>query len=338
MVGVGRFWELSAPGTGSSRSLPETPMPAISFDRPGQPVKPAASRCAVVLNHSAGALVGQADVTQAIAAAFEAHGLAAEIIQPDAGTLPERVALACASGAQTVVVVGGDGTVACAAAALADTGIALGILPSGTMNLLARDLGLPIGNLDAAVAVLARGEMRTIDVGSVNGHVFLCGSMIGLPTRLAQVREAGRGKPFLLLWGRFLRAALRLLYGYRPMRLAITAGGKRFDLRTPSVTVTVGRLSDDTGRQFGRAVLDAGVFGIYAFRRLRLFDAMRIGLLSVFGRWQDDEAVLEMEGPAVSIASRRPAMRVMNDGEAMLLQTPLAYTLRPRALLVVAGA
>lgn len=291
---------------------------------------------AVVFNDRAGALVGREDVSGAITAGFAEHGLVPILIAPDAGDLATRIALARDTGAGTIVVMGGDGTVACAAQLLAGSATRLAILPSGTMNLLARDLGIPIGDLSAAIGVLQTGVARAIDVGDVNGHLFLCGSMTGLPTRLAQMREAGRGGPVLRLWARFLGAALRVFSQYRPVHLRLLADGLRRHVRTPAMTVTVNALSDNTGRQFGRACLDGGRLGVYVFNRLRLRDALRVGLAAASGHWRGDTAVDEMHVHTLSVATRRPAMRVMNDGEAMLLQTPLIYKVRPVALWVVA--
>ena len=117
-------------------------------------------------------------------------GLEAEFIAQDAGSLPDRVALAAKSGAEAVIVAGGDGTVACAGHALAGSDIPLGVLPYGTMNLLAKDLGLPIGDLPAALKAIAAGAIRTIDVGEVNGQSFLCASMLGLPVQLGRTTRA----------------------------------------------------------------------------------------------------------------------------------------------------
>jgi diacylglycerol kinase family enzyme len=199
---------------------------------------PAPRRFAVVLNSAAGALVGRADPEKTVAAAFAAQGLAAEFIPRDAGDLPTRVGLARDSGAEAVVAIGGDGTVACAAQVLVGSGVRLGLLPSGTMNLLAKDLGLPIGDLDAAVRVLAAGVARPVDVGEVDGHVFLCAAMMGLPTRLARHREAGRGGAVLRLWSRFARAAIRALSHSRPMRLDLLVDGQARRVRTASLTVS----------------------------------------------------------------------------------------------------
>jgi diacylglycerol kinase family enzyme len=313
-------------------------MPTESVVSNTPPVFRASRTFAVVLNQSAGALVGGPDVAEAIRAASAEHGLTPKFIPAEAGDLPARVTLARDSGAAAVVVVGGDGTVACAAQVLADTGTPLGILPSGTMNLLARDLAIPIGDLAAGVRVLAEGTPRAIDVGEVNGRVFLCGSMLGLPTRLAQYREAGRGEPVLRLWVRFLGAALRIFFQYRPLALMVSVDGRTRHVRTSSLTVTVNALSDSTGRQFGRACLDGGILAVYIFNRLRLVDALRVGASAMLGRWRKDPVIDVLLGAEISVTGRRPALPVMNDGEVGLLKAPLHYRIRPRALLVIAPA
>ncbi len=291
----------------------------------------------VVVNRSAGALIGGGDAIGEIRAAFHARGMHADFIALDAGNLPERIKLARDSGAGTIVVAGGDVTIACAAQVLADSDVSLGILPSGTMNLLARDLSFPIGDLDAAVHVIATGRPRYIDVGEVNGHVFLCASMLGLPTRLAVHREAARGGSEFALWGRFLRAAVRALSVARPMRLHLVAGSESRIARTVSLSISVNMLGAGSDRQFGRGCLDGGQLGVYTFRRLRFIDTLRIAVAAMFGRVHDDPAIEESSVPDLTVVSHRPALRVMNDGEMLLLSTPLRYRVRPRALKVIAA-
>src|SRR5207248_6027529 len=82
-------------------------------------------------------------------------------------------------GDPLVIVGGGDGTVAAAAAALAATETLLGILPLGTLNHFARDLGLPL-NINEAVRLIASGPERRVDVAEMNGRIFINNSAIGL--------------------------------------------------------------------------------------------------------------------------------------------------------------
>jgi diacylglycerol kinase family enzyme len=298
----------------------------------------AARRFVVVLNGSAGALVGRDDAVKAMQEAFAQNGVLAEFVPMEAGDLPARVALARDAGADAVVVIGGDGSIACTAQALVGSNTPLGILPSGTMNVLARDLKIPIGDLSAAIRVLAEFHPRAIDVGEVNGRVFLCGSMVGLPTVLGQVRESGRGKSLLRSWGRYVGAALRIFRTYRPLRLGLHTGGRDWKVRTPALLITPNALADHVTHQMGRTRLDGGKLAAYVFARLKLMDAVRIGVPAMLGRWTGDEAVEELSLTELTITGHRPSMRVMNDGEAILLDMPLHYTIRPRALLVLTPA
>ncbi len=295
-------------------------------------------RFAVVFNPAAGTLLGRGDVEAALTAAFAEHGLIAELIPPEAGTLAERFTRARDSGADAVVAVGGDGSVGCAATLLVDSAMPLAILPSGTMNLLAKDLAIPVGDLAQAVKALVTAVPRAIDVGEVNGHVFLCGSMLGLPTRIGHHREAGRGAAVWNAWPKLLRGVLRVLARQRAMRLTLVMDGQPRRVRVPALNVTVNALSDAAGHHFGRLTLDGGQLAVYLITHMRLWDVLRIGLRVLFGHWREDPAVEEVLAGELVLRGSRPAMRVMNDGEAMLLDMPLHYRIRPGALIVLAPA
>ncbi len=291
----------------------------------------------VVVNVSAGGLIGASGPEDDIRAAFAAHGVAPLFIGKEAGDLPARVIIARDSGAAVVVVAGGDGTVACAAHALAGGTIALGVLPSGTMNLMARDLSIPVGDLPAAVECLIKGAPRAIDVGDVNGHVFLCASMIGMATRLARYREAGRAGGWMphRFW-RLIRLFVRTLSASRPRRFDLYLDGVKRRVWTTSLTLTVNRLTDGTGRLFGRVCLDGGELGVYVVNSLRLRGALRLGFKALIGQWKHDAEVKQYAATTLRIVTRRPALWVINDGEEALIETPLVFTNRHRALWVIA--
>ena len=290
-------------------------------------------RVAVVLNGKAGALLDQADCGEMLQYALVEAGLDAEFIPQEAGTLPERVQRAAGSGADAVIVAGGDGTVACAGHALAGGDVPLGILPYGTMNLLAKDLGLPIGDLPAALKAIAAGKVRAIDVAEVNGHSFLCASMLGLPAHLGRTREETRGSS-VRLWSRMARAAMRLLHRGHRLRLTLRLDGRPVRVRAGSLTVTVNPINEACGRAFGRTSLDGGMLAVYHIDRLGMKEALRLAMRMVLGRWRHDAAVVEHQAAAVDILGRQ-SLHVMNDGELTLLQPPLHYCLRPGALRVL---
>ena len=91
--------------------------------------------------------------------------------------------MAAKAGADLVLACGGDGTVTACAAGLAGTGIPLAVIPLGTGNLLARNLGLPI-DLGGALTVALAGSVRRLDAGTANGSLFLVVAGLGLDAKM----------------------------------------------------------------------------------------------------------------------------------------------------------
>ena len=297
---------------------------------------PAARRtAALVLNEKAGALLaagGQHLRDRMVAAGLDLMPLAD-------GPLPALVAQADVSAADVIVVAGGDGTIACAAETLAGTGRLLGLIPSGTMNLLAKDLGIPVEDPDAAIALLAHGTARGIDVGDIGGHVFLCAAMLGSPARIGHHREDGRrrGNGFFG-WLHVGRALLRALRRHRALRLTVTVDGRGYNLRTPSLTITVNALDEASGRAFGRARLDGGRLFLYAVQHRSLSGLLRILVSAARGRLGSAPDVTVLHGQNITIAGTGAALRVLIDGEEHLLATPLHARIRPGALSIIGAA
>ncbi|MDO9709008.1 diacylglycerol/lipid kinase family protein [Paracraurococcus lichenis] len=292
-------------------------------------------RVAVVINARSGGLLGRERAAEEVAEHLAATGLEAVIIhEAEEPELCARLDRAVAAGADAVVVGGGDGSIAAAAQRLAGTGIALGILPCGTMNMLARDLAIPL-DLEEASAVLARGEVRAIDVAEVNGHAFLCMSVLGLPTALGRHRERQRGGGI----GARLRlalGALRTLWRYRPMGLDIALdGGAPQPLRARAFAVTNNAYAEGFGALFMRERLDRGELVLYRARHFGAWWIVRMLAAMALGAWRRRPEIEERAARQVAIGSRRRTLRVMNDGEALLLEPPLRYAIRPGALRVI---
>src|SRR5215204_5619046 len=126
----------------------------------------------VLVNASAGtaAQFGEDDVTDHVARAFRDAGIAGEIIRVGPDGLGDALTAAAAEQ-RPVIVAGGDGSVSAAVQRFAGTGIPLGVLPFGTYNLLAQDLGMST-ELEEAVRQLAGADERRIDLGQVGRRRF----------------------------------------------------------------------------------------------------------------------------------------------------------------------
>jgi diacylglycerol kinase family enzyme len=298
-------------------------------------------RMALVANAKAGALLASEGQAGSLEQMLREHAAELHVIDTKAGDLPARMRSAMQTGAELVVVAGGDGSIACAAGMLAGTDVALGVIACGTMNLLARDLGLDPANPAHAVRTLAAGDIRAIDAGCVEAgdevHLFLCASMLGTPARLSRHREAGRHRGNgVLAWAGFGRAAAQALWRNRSLRLVLRVDGRVIHLRTPALTIVVGALDDSSGRMFGRGRLDEGVLSLYAVRRAPVWRQAWLLLRTVLtGRLSAPEIEL-IQASEVDIQASSAALHVLVDGEMRLLAPPLRYSVRPGAVRVVA--
>ena len=141
---------------------------------------------------------------------------------------------AVSAGVDLVLACGGDGTVTACAEGVADTGVPLAIIPMGTGNLLARNVGLPMG-LDEALAVALDGVQQPIDAGRVNGTMFVVMAGLGLDAQMLD----GTSEPLKkrLGWLAYAISAARHL-GDRPVRVTVSAdGGRRRRMRASMLIV-----------------------------------------------------------------------------------------------------
>src|SRR5688572_18606130 len=136
-------------------------------------------KIAVVLNVGAGRGYC-ADDTDRLRELFARHGLETEFFPAsDGAQILEQARAAVATQPSVVVAAGGDGTVSAVAGCLRDTGIAMAVLPLGTLNHFARDLGIR-ADCEAAVEAIARGERVAVDMGAVNDRPFVNNASIGI--------------------------------------------------------------------------------------------------------------------------------------------------------------
>lgn len=311
------------------------PVPAPAEPKP----HPRWTTADIVLNRASGSAGNAETLSEQVAEVFRAAGLEPRIDLCEPADLVARLREAgqrvASSPGSMLVVGGGDGTIKTAAEIAFELAVPLGVLPMGTMNLLPKDLGMPLDVLEAARAIAA-GVERRIDVAHVNGRAFLHSSAIGVvPLLGAQREEFRKGRTWRQRGGALWRA-VRIAFTVPRVTLRIDRPGARPEhVRTFSIAVSNNLLSDKPGEAFRRLSLDGGRLAVYISRHRG-----RLGLLALLftlgtGRWTLDREMESQQLSRLRITSFRRRLAVSNDGEIERLRTPLNYSLTRGGLRVV---
>ncbi|HEX8666114.1 MAG TPA: diacylglycerol kinase family protein [Beijerinckiaceae bacterium] len=231
-----------------------------------------------------------------------------------------------------VIVAGGDGSVSAAVQRFAGTGIPLGVLPFGTYNLLANDLGMST-DLDEAVRQLAAADERRIDIGKVGRRRFHTLGGLGYFSRVARQRAEVRKSISNKVVGAAV-AAFRSFTRGGSLDVEIDDGTRRESFRTPAILITNNLMEPDSWR---RRRLDAGVFEVNVVRGDVPFGLLRGGLAAFMGSWRESAEIATLTAPVVTLTFRRPRVFLSLDGEVTRPRTPLRFEIMPRALTVLAA-
>lgn len=290
----------------------------------------------VIINASSGAGNGAA-VQQRLAEAFKAIGADARIsLAGDGVEIVKLAQNAARSDAEGVVAGGGDGTINSVAAAIVDSDKALGVLPFGTMNHFAKDLNIPL-DLEAAIETIVAGHAVTVDVGDVNGRIFLNNSSLGLYPRIIREREKqqrlGWGK-----WPAYIWAALAVLRRYPFLEIRLSVDGKALTGRTPFVFVGNNEYEMERLNIGSRACLDKGELSLYTTNGTGRLGLIRLALRALLGGLHQERDFLAFTTKDISIGTQHKRVRVALDGEVTIMEPPLHFRVRPGALRVLAPA
>jgi len=241
---------------------------------------------------------------------------------------------AAASDTDVVVMAGGDGTVSAGAGGLAGTGKPMGVLPLGTLNHFARDLGIPT-LLEDAVRTVAEGIVREVDVGEANDRVFVNNSSLGLYPAAVALRDAWMAQQSMRKWVAMGRAALDTLRRFPVVRLTLRLPEGSLNVTTPMVFIGNNRYETKLFSLGQRPALDEGDLWVYLARDAGRFRFLRLALRALIGRLDDSRDFQGLCVKEMRVEDRRRVLKVAFDGEVGHVAPPLRYQIRPRALRVI---
>ena len=287
----------------------------------------------IIINAGSGAGADEEFQLQ-LAELFLAHGVQANILLAKSGAeIVEFARRAALSDSQVVVAGGGDGTINAVASALIGTGKTLGVLPIGTLNHFAKDLSIPL-DLEGAVRAIAAGYAVEIDVGEVNGRIFLNNSGLGLYPNLVNQREK-RQRLGYRKWTAFFLALLTVLRRYPFLHVRLSAEGESFVGHTPFVFIGNNEYEMENLNIGARASLNAGQLSLYVTKNVGRWGLLRLAFLAIFGGVRGAKEFMTTSSKEIWVETRRALVRVSTDGEITLMRTPLHYRVRPCALRVL---
>jgi diacylglycerol kinase family enzyme len=292
------------------------------------------SLIAVIINVGSGEQDAQAKLS-VLRDAFAANSIVPEFfLAHDVEAVFQAAEKCVAEGYKIIAAAGGDGTLNAVASKLLNTDASLGILPMGTFNHLAKDLGIPLA-LNEAISLLSSGRIKIIDAAEVNGKIFLNNSSIGLYPKLVRYRKeqqrAGWNKGLALVLA--LWAMIRL---YSFTNVEINVDGERRLYSTPFVFVGNNQYEIEGLNIGSRKRLNQGKLCILITHRPNRRALLNLAWHALWGTLRQQRDFDEYLITDATINTQRQFLRVAVDGETVTLATPLKYKIITASLRVVA--
>jgi len=290
---------------------------------------------AVLLNRGGGALAADPEAATKVQTAFDQAGLEAEIELIGGGDCAVRCRAIAERGDELIVVGGGDGTISAAASVMAGSETLLGILPLGTLNHFARDLGIPL-NVEESVQLIAERTERRVDIAEMNDEVFINNSAIGLyplmvVDRDLQRRKLGRSKRLAMIV-----ASIRTLARFNHQRLTLTVNDEQERVDTPLLFVGNNDYRIDIAAPGRRESLDDGKLSVFVMRKKTRRGLIAASVRALLNRAREDDMVTIDGVERLRVTSHRSSLAVSLDGEVRRAAPPLDYRIRKKALRVIA--
>lgn len=273
-----------------------------------------------------------------VQAIFREAGHEIEIATVSGAEMQEALEKTCRrDDLDAIVAGGGDGTISAAAGVAWKTGMPLGVVPAGTMNLFARTLKLPL-DIWKAPEVLANGTIIDGDIGSADGRAFVHQFSMGLHARMVRYRESFSFRSRLGKITASTRAAVGVILNPPDFEIEFDVDGHHETRHVSAVSVS--------NNPFGRDTLmyaddvTAGHLGFYTAPPLSPPGVAKLALDVLRGKFRDNPVITEMNGHALDLHFPKVDRKIncVIDGELLPMGKDVALRIHPGELKLLVGA
>jgi diacylglycerol kinase family enzyme len=238
------------------------------------------------------------------------------------------------NGYDAIVAAGGDGTISSVSSVLADGNIPLGVLPLGTLNHFAKDLNIPL-DFDEAAETISLFRIKKIDLGEVNGRIFINNSSIGFYPKLVKHREIHTEKLGLNKWLSMGVALINVFRRFPSIDVKLHSEENSIRIKTPFVFIGNNDYKIDLFNLGTRTSLDKGKLCIYFPNTSGKMSIMKFAFLTLLNKIKQAEDFIIDSSENIILETRKKFLDVSADGEVIKLKTPLHYKIKPLCLKVI---
>ena len=230
-----------------------------------------------------------------------------------------------------VVAVGGDGTVNEIASAIVGSNTALGVVPYGSGNGLARFLGVPM-NPQRAIQTLSTGHVECIDSGSVNGQPFFNMAGMGFDAHISEVFSHGKKRGFIS----YIKSSMREIATYNEQSYHIEIDGKMYDRKAFMLSIANSSQYGNNAHISPRASVQDGLLDVCVIKKFPLWRFPEMGIRMLTKTAEGTNYVEIIRGRQINV-TRQTAGPIHLDGEPQVMGTHLHVSVVPNSLKVIVG-
>ncbi len=239
-----------------------------------------------------------------------------------------------ASSHDLVVIGGGDGSISTAAKYLIGSSTPLGVLPLGTFNNFAKDMGIPT-SLDEAIETLITGKSVTIDAGEMDGRIFVNNASIGIYTHAVIKRNFFQERFGLSKLCAMCFACLINLLKMPKINIDLYTHDKQETVQTPFIFIGNNRYESHVLQFFRRRSLSEGHLNVFYPLRMSRSVLAKMTLQAILGTLHSVPELEDKWIKELTITSRKKKIKVALDGEVNQGTPPLRFSIRSQCLNVI---